>query len=136
MIPQRYFYHFGNIKCLLFRNWCRILFVFLERSFESSQVAFHSVNNQSQIWLFTSRQSSNLNELRNGNMRKRIKTRGRSNADHRGTHWIRIGGGRNNNSIGVEQRDKILEESWSKVDTEPKVHNFNGTWIASSFQLK
>ena len=39
---------------------------------------------------------------------------------------MRTRGGRINNSIGVEERDKILEESWSKVDSEPQVCNFNG----------
>ena len=48
------------------------------------------------------------------------------NAVLRKTHRIRTRGGRINNSIGVEERDKILEENWSKVDRKPQVHNFNG----------
>ena len=27
--------------------------------------------------------------------------------------------------MGVEERDNILEESWSKVDMEPQIQNFN-----------
>ena len=68
----------------------------------------------------------NENENINENMRKRIRIRGGRNAVLRRTHIIRTRGGRINNSIGVEERDKILEESWSKVDREPQVHNFNG----------
>ena len=67
----------------------------------------------------------NENENMNENMRKRIRTRGGSNAVLRRTHRIRTRGGRINNSIRVEERDKILEESWSKVDREPQVYNFN-----------
>ena len=68
----------------------------------------------------------NENENMNENMRKRIRTRGGSNAVLRRTHRIYTRGGCINNSIGVEERDKILEESWSKVDRELQVHNFNG----------
>ena len=60
------------------------------------------------------------------NMRKRIRTRGGSNADLRRTRRKHIRGGRTNNLIGVEQRNKIFEEDWSKIDREPKVHNVNG----------
>ena len=68
----------------------------------------------------------NENENMNENMRKKISTRGGSNAVLRRTHKLRTKGGRINNSTGAEERDKILEESWSKVDREPQVHNFNG----------
>ena len=68
----------------------------------------------------------NENENMNENMRKRIKTRGGSNAVLRRIHRIRTRGGRINNSTGVEERDKILEESWSKVERKPHVHNSNG----------
>ena len=67
----------------------------------------------------------NENENMNENTRKRIRTRGGSNAVLRRTLRIRTRGGRINNSIGLEERDKILEESWSKIDREPQVHNFN-----------
>ena len=66
------------------------------------------------------------NENMNRNMRKRIRTRGGSNAVLWRIHRIRTRGGRINNSIGVEERDKILEERWSRVDKELQVHNFNG----------
>ena len=59
-------------------------------------------------------------------MRKRIRTGGGSNAVLRRTHRIPTRGGRINNSIAVEEGDKILEESWSKVYRELQVHNFNG----------
>ena len=70
-------------------------------------------------------------ENENGNMNKntrKIRTRDGSNAVFRRTHRIRTRGhiGHINNSIGLEERDKILEESWSKVDREPHVQNFNG----------
>ena len=68
----------------------------------------------------------NENENMNENMRKRIRRRGGSNAVLRRTRRIGTRGGRINNSIGVEERDKILEKSWCKVDREPQVHNFNG----------
>ena len=67
----------------------------------------------------------NENENMNENMRKRIR-RGWGNAVLRRTRRIRTRGERINNSIGVEERDKILEKSWCKVDREPQVHNFNG----------
>ena len=64
----------------------------------------------------------NENENMNENMKKKkIRTRGGSNAVLRRTHRIRTRGGHINNSIGVEEREKILEESWSKVDREPQV---------------
>ena len=53
-------------------------------------------------------------------MRKRIRTAGGSNAVLRRTHRIRTREGRINNSIGFEEREKILEERTA--------------WIASSFQ--
>ena len=59
-------------------------------------------------------------------MKKIIRTRVGSNVVLRRTHRIHTRGGCINNSIGVEERDKILEESWFKVDREPQVHNFNG----------
>ena len=62
----------------------------------------------------------------NENMRKRIRTKGGNNAVLRRTHRICTRGGRINNSLGVEERDKKLEESWSKFDGEPQVHNING----------
>ena len=68
-------------------------------------------------------------ENENGNMNKntrKIRTRDGSNAVFRRTHRIQTRGGHINNSIGLEERDKILEESWSKVDREPHVQNFNG----------
>ena len=68
----------------------------------------------------------NENENMNENMRKRIRTTVESNAVIRRTHRIRTRGGRINNSIWLEERDKMLEKSWSKVDREPQVHNFNG----------
>ena len=68
----------------------------------------------------------NENENVNENMRKRIRTRGGTNAVLRRTHRIGTRGGLINNSVGVEERDKILEENWSKVDMEAQVHNFNG----------
>ena len=68
----------------------------------------------------------NENENMNENMRKRIRRRGGSNAVPRRTRRIGTRGGRINKSIGVEERDKILEKSWCKVDREPQVHNFNG----------
>ena len=68
----------------------------------------------------------NENENMNENMRQIIRTRGGSNAVLRRSHRIRTRGGRIYNSIGVEERDNILAESWSKVDREPQVQNFNG----------
>ena len=68
----------------------------------------------------------NENENMNENMKKRIRTRGGSNAVLRRIHRIRTRGGRINNSTGVGERDKILEESWSKADRKPHVHNSNG----------
>ena len=62
----------------------------------------------------------------NENMRKRTRIRDGSNAVLRRTHRIRTRGGRINNSIGVEERDKILEEIWSKVDRGSQVNNLNG----------
>ena len=67
----------------------------------------------------------NENENMNENMRKGIRARGGSNAVLRRAHRIRTRGGGINNLIGVEERDKILEESWSKDEREPQVHNFN-----------
>ena len=55
--------------------------------------------------------------------RRRRRTRGGSNAVLRRTHRIRTREGRINNSIGVEERDKILEKSWSKVDKELQIQN-------------
>ena len=55
----------------------------------------------------------NENENMNGNMGKRIRTRGWSNTVLRRTNRIRTRGGSIDNSI--EERDKILEESFSKV---------------------
>ena len=67
----------------------------------------------------------NENENMNGNMRKGIRAWGGSDAVLRRAHRIRTKGGVINNLIGIEERDKILEESWSKVEREPQVHNFN-----------
>ena len=53
-------------------------------------------------------------------MGKRIRIADGSNAVLRRTHRIRTRGGRINNSIGVKERQKILEK--------------RTTWIASSFQ--
>ena len=68
----------------------------------------------------------NDNENRKENMRKRIRPRIGSNAVLRRTHRVRTRRGHINNSIGVEERDKVLEESWCKVDRELQVQNFNG----------
>ena len=68
----------------------------------------------------------NENNNMNENMRKRIRTKGGSNAILRRTHRIRTRGGRINNSIGLKKETKKLEENWSKVDRQPRVHNFNG----------
>ena len=51
------------------------------------------------------------NENMKENMRKGIRARGGSNAVPRRAHRIRTRGGGINNLIGVEERDKILEES-------------------------
>ena len=61
----------------------------------------------------------NENENMNENMRKRIGTRGGTRCVLMRTHRLRARGGRIINSIEVEERDKVLEESWSKVDREP-----------------
>ena len=60
----------------------------------------------------------NENENRKENMRKRIRPRIGSNAVLRRTHRIHTRRGHIINSIGVEERDKVLEESWCKVDRE------------------
>ena len=70
---------------------------------------------------FSDENGENENENMNENMRQRIITRGGSNAVLRRTHRIRTRAGRINNSMWVEGRDKILEESWSKIDREPQV---------------
>ena len=47
----------------------------------------------------------------NENTKKRIRTRGRSNAVLRRTQRIHARGGPINNSIEVQERDKILKEN-------------------------
>ena len=68
----------------------------------------------------------NENKNMNENTKKRIRTRGGSNAVLRRTQRIHARGGPINNSIEVQERDKILKENWSKVDREPQVYNFKG----------